>query len=201
MQSSKAQLLTRQDERLLSPKGAQGRYTGEILLRTRPNVYRRIVQLLSENTPVIQIMRLCRVAQDTVIGVRNREAQTISERKNRLATMLCDVATLGTERVIEKIPKAGLRDAAIATGIATDKMLALQGQSPVGIQIANITMPSPEQKEERRRAHHALDEITRLLHKPEPLTVKEELMIKTQLCVLTSGQDTAEGSQSREDAR
>jgi hypothetical protein len=150
---------------------------------------------------VIQIMRLCRVAQDTVIAVRNREAQEISERKNKLATMLCDVATLGTERMMEKIPKAGLRDAAITTGIATDKMLALQGQSPVGIQIANIRMPTPEEREETRRAHHALDEITRLLHKPEPLTVKEELMIKTQLCVLSSGQDSTEGSQSREDAR
>jgi hypothetical protein len=41
----------------------------------------------------------------------------------------------------------------------------------------------------------------RALHKPEPLTVKEELMIKTQLCVLSNEQDVTEGSQSREDAR
>ena len=139
-----------------------GKYTGEILLRTRPNVYRRIVQLLSENTPVIQIMRLCRVAQDTVIGVRNREAQTISERKNKLATMLCDVATLGTERVMEKIPKAGLRDAAIGTGIAVDKMLALTGQMPA-LQIANIVMPTEAEREERRAMHDRLDEIARRL--------------------------------------
>jgi hypothetical protein len=170
----------------LSPKDNRPRYTGEILLRTRPKTYQRVVQLLSENTPVIQIMRLCRVAQDTVIAVRKREAQTISERKNKLATMLCDVATLGTERMAEKIPKAGLRDAAITTGIATDKMLALLGQSPVAIQIANIQMPTPEQDEERRRSHAALDEITRLLRKPEPLTVKEELMIKAQLRALGS---------------
>ena len=50
-------------------------------------------------------------------------------------------------------------------------------------------MPTPEEREETRRAHHALDEITRLLHKPEPLTPKEELMIKTQLCVLSSGHE------------
>jgi hypothetical protein len=161
-----------------------GKYTGEILLRTRPNVYRRVVQLLSENTPVLQIMRLCRVAQDTVIGVRNREAQTISERKNKLAAMLCDVATLGTERVMEKIPKAGLRDAAIATGIATDKMLALTGQTPIGMQVAVVSMPSPEERDARRRRHAALDEITALLHKPEPLTPKEELTIQAQLAAL-----------------
>jgi hypothetical protein len=157
------------------------RYTGEILLRTRPKTYRKVVQLLSENTPVIQIMRLCRVAQDTVIAVRNREAQEISERKNKLATMLCDVATLGTERMMEKIPKAGLRDAAITTGIATDKMLALQGQSPVAVQIANIRMPSAEEREQTNRAHHALDEITRLLHKGESLTAEEKLLLKVEL--------------------
>lgn len=60
--------------------------------------------------------------------------------------------------------------------------------TPVGIQIANIVMPTPEQQEERRRAHYALDEITRLLHKPEPLTPKEELMIRAQLYALKATQ-------------
>jgi hypothetical protein len=80
----------------------------------------------------------------------------------------------------ETIGAAGLRDAAIGTGIAVDKMLALTGQLPVGIQIANVQMPTPEQDEARRRAHHALDEITSLLHKQEPLSEKEELMLKAQ---------------------
>ena len=142
------------------------RYTGEILLRTRPKTYQRVVQLLSENTPVIQIMRLCRVAQDTVIAVRNREAQTISERKNKLVTMLCDVATLGTERMTEKIPKAGLRDAAIVTGIATDKMLALSGQVP-SVNIANIVLPSEAEREERRALHDKLDAIAARLNASE----------------------------------
>jgi hypothetical protein len=62
-------------------------------------------------------------------------------------------------------------------------------------------MPTPEQDEARRRAHHALDEITRLLHRQEPLSVKEELMIKTQLCVLSNESDATESSQLREDAR
>ena len=144
---------------------AKPRYTGEILLRTRPAVYRRVVQLFSENTPVIQIMRLCRVAQDTVIAVRNREAQTISERKNKLATMLSDVATLGTERMTDTISKASLRDAAIGTGIAMDKMLALTGQTP-SIQIANIAMPTEAERAERRAMHDRLDEIARRLREP-----------------------------------
>jgi hypothetical protein len=48
MQSSNDQLLTQQDERLLAPKGSQARYTGELLLRTRPKTYRAIVRELAE---------------------------------------------------------------------------------------------------------------------------------------------------------
>jgi hypothetical protein len=57
------------------------------------------------------------------------------------ATILADVATLGSERMVATIGKASLRDAAIGTGIAVDKMLALTGQMPA-LQIANIVMPS-----------------------------------------------------------
>jgi hypothetical protein len=45
--------------------------------------------------------------------------------------MLADVATVGAERMSEKIGKASLRDAAIGTGIAVDKMLALTGEMPL----------------------------------------------------------------------
>jgi hypothetical protein len=149
----------------LSPtQDARPRYTGEILLRTRPKTYRKVVQLLSENMPVIQIMRLCRVAQDTVIAVRNRESETISERKNKLATMLSDVATLGTERMTHTIGKASLRDATIGTGVAVDKLLALSGQTPVAVGV--VVMPSEAEREERRRLDARLDAIAKRLTSP-----------------------------------
>jgi hypothetical protein len=187
---------------IIQAMNGQGRFTAERVARTRPKTYRVIVRLLAHpDAKVEHIAQRHRVSTHTVRAIREREAVAIAERKKSLAAMLANVAELGAERMEETIGKASLRDAAIGTGVAIDKMLALAGQTPVGIQIANIQMPTPEQDEARRRAHHALDEITRLLHKPEPLTVKEELMIKTQLCVLSSGQDAAEGSQSREDAR
>jgi len=101
--------------------------------------------------------------------------------------MLANVAELGAERMEETIAKAKLRDAAIGTGIAVDKMLALTGQAPaVAVQ---VNMPTPEEREARSRAHHALDEITRLLHKQEPLSEKEELMLKAQFGVLKITED------------
>jgi hypothetical protein len=163
MQSSNGQPLTQQDERLLSPKGAQARYTGEILLRTRPKTYRAIVRELAEpNASVNGIARRYRVSNHTVMGIREREAKSIAERKKQLISILADVATVGAERMSEKIGKAGLRDAAIGTGIAVDKMLALTGQSPA-VQVAVVNIPSEAEREERRQLHDKLDAIANLL--------------------------------------
>ena len=192
--SNNGQALSPKDNRLLDPKGSQARYTGELLLRTRPKTYRAIVRELAEpNASVNGISRRYRVSNHTVMGIREREAKSITERKNQLVSILADVATLGSERMAEKIGKAGLRDAAIGTGIAVDKMLALTGQSPIGVQIATSPNAHPEQNEDRRRAHHALDEITRLLHAPKPLTPESQLLLKVMLkqLSLTGPQDEA----------
>jgi hypothetical protein len=62
----------------------------------------------------------------------------------------------------EKISKASLRDAAIGTGVAVEKMLALTGQMPA-LQIANIVMPSEEERAELRAIDEKLDAIARRL--------------------------------------
>src|SRR5439155_20799005 len=97
-----------------------------------------------------------------VMCIREREAKSIAERKKHLVSILADVATVGAERMSEKIGKASLRDAAIGTGIAVDKMLALTGQTPT-VQIANIVMPTEEERAERRAIDARLDAIARRL--------------------------------------
>src|SRR5436190_20022357 len=138
------------------------RYTGELLFRTRPKVYRQIVRLLSEGDSANQICKLCHVTRETIRAVERREAAEISARKKSIVGILSNVAELGAARMEETIGKASLRDAAIGTGIAVDKMLALTGQAP-SLQIANIWMPSEAEREERAESHAKLDEITRLL--------------------------------------
>jgi hypothetical protein len=83
-----------------------------------------------------------------------------------MVSILADVATVGAERMSEKIGKASLRDAAIGTGIAVDKMLALTGQTPT-VQIANLVMPTEAEREERRAVHARLDEIARRLREAQ----------------------------------
>jgi hypothetical protein len=100
------------------------------------------------------------------MGIREREAKSIAERKKQLISLLADVATVGAERMSEKIGKASLRDAAIGTGVAVDKMLALTGQTPT-VQIANLIMPTEAEREERRAVHARLDEIARRLREAQ----------------------------------
>ena len=137
------------------------------------------------------IAESCKVSVHTIAAVREREASTIEARKKTLTSVLVDVATLGAEQMERKIGRSSLRDATIATGVSVDKVLALQGQSPVGVQVAVVNLPTPEQREDRQRAHDALDEITRLLHEPKPLTPEKQLLLKVMLkkLSLTGPQD------------
>jgi hypothetical protein len=141
---------------------ARPRYTGELLLRTRPKVYRQIIRLLSEGVSANQICKLCHVTRETVRAVERREAADISARKKSIIGILSTVAELGAARMEEKIGKASLRDATIGTGVAVDKLLALTGQTP-SLQIANIVMPSEEELAERRAIDQKLDAIARRL--------------------------------------
>ena len=76
-----------------------------------------------------QIIKLCRVSEHTVRAVRDREAIPIAERKQRLMSIFGNVAELGAERMEELAGKASLRDAGTTAGIATDKLLALLGET------------------------------------------------------------------------
>ena len=156
-ESNNGQTLTPQNS-----EAAQG-FTAERVLRTRTKTYRAIVRLLAEpDARVDHIAKLHRVSTHTVRAIRARESITIAERKKSLAAMLANVAELGAERMEETIGKAGLRDAAIGTGVAVDKLLALTGQMP-SFQIANLIMPTEAERERERELDRKLDAIARRL--------------------------------------
>ena len=134
------------------------RYTGERLLRERPKISRQVVRLLGEGWSSNKICKWCHVTRETVRAVEKREATEINARKKSIVGILSNVAELGAARMEETIGEAGLRDAAIGTGIAVDKMLALTDQT-LALQIVNIPLPSAEEIAERRAMHARLDKI------------------------------------------
>ena len=127
-------------------------------MRERPKIYRQVVRLLGEGWSANKICKWCHVTRETVRAIERREAVEISARKKSIVGILSNVAELGASRMEETIGKASLRDAAIGTGIAVDKMLALTGQTPA-VQIANIVMPSAEERAKIDASHRALDAI------------------------------------------
>src|SRR5262249_28085573 len=141
-------------------RDARPRYTGERLLRERPKIYRQVVRLLGEGWSSNKICKWCHVTRETVRAVEKREATEITARKKSIIRILGNVAQLGAARMEETIGKAGLRDAAIGTGIAVDKMLALTGQT-AALQIVNIPLPSAEEVAERKAIHAKLSAIFR----------------------------------------
>jgi hypothetical protein len=78
-------------------------------------------------TPEIQAQRIAAAADvlSTVGAVRDREAISIAERKQRLTSIFGNIAEIVAERMEELAGTASLRDAGITAGIATDKLLAL----------------------------------------------------------------------------
>ena len=153
IEPNNGQMLTAQDS-----EAAQG-FTAERVLRTRPKSYRAIVQLLADpHVSVNRIAKLHRVSTHTVRAIRYREAQTIAERKKTLATMLANVAELGAARMEETIGKASLHDTAIATGVATGKVIALTSQTQ-SVNIVNIPMPTAEERAELTALDRKLDAI------------------------------------------
>src|SRR5204862_4032336 len=147
---------------VLSPtQDARPRYTGELLMRTCPKVYRQVARLLGEGWSARKICKWCHVTRETVRAVERREAAEISARKKSIVGILGNVAEVGAARMEETIGKAGLRDATIGTGVAVDKIIALTSQMPdVAVQ---VILPTPEERAERKAIHAKLDEITRKL--------------------------------------
>jgi hypothetical protein len=64
-----------------APTTSADKYTGAIILRTRPHTYKRVVLLLSEGIPAIRIARDCKVTERSVAAIKKREAEAITERK------------------------------------------------------------------------------------------------------------------------
>jgi septal ring-binding cell division protein DamX len=101
-----ANLIGSQNGQSQSEPRPEGRFTGQRLLRERPRVYRKVVELLAEpGMSINQITKLCRVSEHTVRADRDREAVSIAERKQQLISIYGSVAEIAAERMASVQPK------------------------------------------------------------------------------------------------
>jgi hypothetical protein len=125
---------------IIQAESDQDCFTAERVARTRLKTYRAIALLLAEPDAKIEhIAQRHRISTHTVRAIREREAVAIADRKQRLISIFGNVAEIAGERMEQLAGKASLRDAGTTAGIATDKLLALLGETGGGVPV-NIAL-------------------------------------------------------------
>ena len=116
----------------------RGRFTGERLKVLRPEVYRRVVDLLAEpreQVPLDHICRLLHVSEHTVKAIEKSQSIPIAERKQRLLAKALRIADKAADRIEDTIDQAGCSQAAVVFGISTEKALLLAGEPTHHLQV------------------------------------------------------------------
>src|SRR5438128_506875 len=127
-------------------------------------VRQRIVNALANGDSKRAIARGLRVSNNTVTAIAEQEWQQVDARKQRIVAQCERNATLAADQLAERLEteKLSANQLVPVFGVSVDKMLALTGQLPL-VQIANVIMPTPEEKAQREAIDQKLDEITRRL--------------------------------------
>jgi hypothetical protein len=108
----------------------KGRFTDERLKALRPDVYRRVVDLLAEpreQVPYDHICRLLHVSEHTVKAIERSQSIPIAERKQRLLAKALRIADKAADRIEDQIDTANITQATIAFGITS---LSLANRAP-----------------------------------------------------------------------
>ena len=124
-------------------------------------IRQRIINALANGDSLRAIARALHVSNNTVAAIREQEWQQVAARKERIAAQ-CELnATLAAERMTDKL--RGTDDIPLNTlvpafGVSVDKLALLRGHAP-SVNIANIVLPTEEERAERRALHDKLDEM------------------------------------------
>jgi hypothetical protein len=166
----------------------RGNYTGERLKILRPEIYRRVVELLAEpreHVSIREICRQCHVTDDTVKAVEKREAIPIAARKEALMVQAARIAKLAYDRVEDQIDSAPLPQAVVTAGVFTDKFQLLSGDATARLENWNLNMNPVNLVAEWNKLHEAM--------RAKAKQVKEEEManMKRQQPALTGGDTIA----------
>ena len=130
-------------------------------------IRQRIINALANGDSIRAIARAFHVSNNTVAVIREQQWQQVAARKERIAAQ-CELnATLAAERMTDKLrgnDDISLNTLVPAFGVSVDKLAILRGDVP-SVNIANIVLPTEEERAERRALHDKLDEIARGLAK------------------------------------
>jgi len=113
----------------------RGNYTGE---RIHPALRRNLLTYISQGKSDNQIAKLCKVSRDTLRAFRQREAETISQRKQTILATFTRIAEAGSEAMEAELAEGKIKGSLLVpvVGMSVDKILALSNDT----QQINITL-------------------------------------------------------------
>lgn len=126
---------------------AAGRFTGERLFFTNPKLYRAIVALISRGLPYREIADICQISVNTACGVAAREGIPVETLRERIGRLGLDVASLTIEAIRDLLSdpearaKMGIKDLAIAHGIAVSNAQLLLGAATARVEVGAQSAP------------------------------------------------------------
>jgi len=153
----------------------KGNYTGERLKMLRPEIYRRVVELLAEPREHVsyrEICRRCHVTDDTVKAVEKREAIPIAARKQALMVQAARIAKLAYDRVEDQIDSAPLPQAVVTAGVFTDKFQLLSGDATARLENFNFNIKPVDIVGEWKKFHEAILAKANAVGKEEKASTK-----------------------------
>jgi hypothetical protein len=115
----------------LTKAGFTGTFAADWFEKKKPNHYRAICFALAKGYPIRDIAYILKVSSGTVQAIAERECDNLPPAKETILAKLKTGSRLAAERVLELMPTLDGRDAVIALGILTDKMLLLSGEANV----------------------------------------------------------------------
>jgi len=146
--------------RRLMPKRHNGKYC--------PLPIRQgIVNALANGDSKRAIARALHVSSNTVTAIAEQEWRQVETRKQRIVAQCERNATLAADQLAERLETERLSANQLVPvfGVSVDKMLALTGQMPL-VQVANVILPTPEERAKLDAIDSRLDEITKRLAAP-----------------------------------
>jgi len=139
----------------------RGNYTGE---RMHPALRRQLLTYISQGKSDNQIAKLCKVSRDTLRAFRQRETETISQRKQTLLATFTRIAAAGSEAIETELAEGKIKGALLVpvTGMAVDK-ISLLSNDLQQINITHTVEPGPN-------LYEKLNELARAINsRPKPI--------------------------------
>lgn len=118
-------------DQALTKAGFTGTFAADWFEKKKPNTYRAICFALAKGYPFRDIAYILKVSTGTIAAIAERECNNLPPAKETILAKLKTGSRMAAERVLELMPSLDGRDAVIALGILTDKMLLLSGEANV----------------------------------------------------------------------